>query len=80
MSRRYSNKARTLLQDRPHLAEWLNQCGMCQRIGYKSQTPVTNENIKAHGVTSPTERLRNNYDVFELDDYELCEDCRNLIY
>jgi hypothetical protein len=79
MSRKYSNKARSLLQDRPYLAEWLNQCGMCQRIGYKPQTPMTNENIKAHGVTSPSERLRNNYDVLELNDYGICEDCRNLI-
>lgn len=79
MSRRYSNKARTLLQERTHLSEWVNQCVICQRIGYKPETPVTNEKLKAHGITSPAERLRNNYDVLELDDNGICEDCRNLI-
>jgi hypothetical protein len=79
MSHRYSNKARTLLQERPHLSKWLNQCGICQKIGYKPQTPTTNENIKAHGIKSPSERLRDNYDVLELNENEVCEDCQGII-
>jgi len=40
---------------------------------------MTNENIKAHGITSPSERLRDNYDVLELNENGVCEDCRNII-
>ena len=79
MSRRYSNKASTLLQERPDLSKWINQCVICQKIGCKPQTPLTNENIKAHGVTSPSERLRDSYDVLELNENGICEDCGNII-
>lgn len=79
MSHKYTKQAGKLLQEFPHLEKWINQCVYCQKIGCKSQTPKTPKQGKEHGYISPSERLRNNYEIVELDEFGVCEDCRKII-
>ena len=79
MSHKYTKQAGKILEEFSHLEKWINQCSYCQKIGCKPQTPETPEHLKQRGYTSLPERLLNNYEIVELNEYGVCEDCWKII-
>ena len=53
----------------PEMRKWLNECVICQTIGYKPNLP---ENIYPRVLA---QNIRKIYNVLEVNEINICSDC-----
>lgn len=70
---KYTKDREIYLRQYPEVKKWLNQCVIYQEIGYKKEMP------NKIGVGVLAENIRKYWNVLDVNDISICEQCSSLM-